>query len=259
MIHNLSVVHPDAQIGKDVKIDPFASIAENVIIGDGTWIGSNVTVMPGSRIGSNCKIFPGAVIGAIPQDLKFRGEETTAEIGNNTIIRECVTVNRGTAARGKTTVGNNALLMAYSHVAHDCDIRNNVIIGNSTQIAGEVVIDDFAIISALCGVHQFTRIGKHVMVQGLSGVGKDVPPYVTAGRDPLAYAGLNSVGLRRRQVPGEVINAIQDVYRIIYLSGMNVSDGVKHAEENLSKSPERDEILDFIKSSKRGIIRGLLA
>ncbi|HYX09312.1 MAG TPA: acyl-ACP--UDP-N-acetylglucosamine O-acyltransferase [Bacteroidales bacterium] len=254
----MAYVHPEAKIGENVVIDPFAMIHKNVEIGDGTWIGSNVTIMEGARIGKNCKIFPGAVIAAIPQDLKFQGEKSMVTIGDNTTIRECATVNRGTSARGTTKVGSNCLLMAYSHVAHDCELGDHVIIGNATQIAGEVEIDDWAIISAACGVHQFTRIGKHVMIQGLSGVGKDVPPYVTAGRNPIAYAGLNSVGLRRRNFPGEKINEIQEIYRAIYLRGMNTSDALVYIEENLAQTAERDEILNFIRESKRGIIRGLL-
>lgn len=228
----------------------------NVEIGEGTWIGSNVTIMEGVRIGKNCKIFPGAVIGAIPQDLKFKGEETLAIIGDNTTLREYVTVNRGTAAKGKTVVGDNCLLMAYCHVAHDCVVGNNVIMSNSTQLAGEVVVDDFAILSGAVLVHQFSHIGSHVMIQGGSRVTKDVPPFVTAGRDPLSFAGVNSIGLRRRGYNNEQIRDIQDVYRYLYQSGMNTSHAVERITAELPATKERDEILLFIKNSPRGIIKG---
>jgi UDP-N-acetylglucosamine acyltransferase len=252
----LAYIHPDAKIAPNVVIDPFVTIDKNVEIGEGTWIGSNVTIMEGARIGKNCKIYPGAVISAVPQDLKFKGEDTLAVIGDNTTLRECVTVNRGTAAKGKTVIGDNCLLMAYCHVAHDCLLGNNIIISNATQLAGEVEIDDFAIISGGVLVHQFTRIGSHVMVQGGSKVGKDVPPFVTAGREPLSYAGINSIGLRRRGFTSEQIRDIQDVYRYIYLSGMNTSHAVERIMAELPATKERDEILLFVKNSPRGIIKG---
>ena len=191
----LAVVHPEAQIGKNVIVEPFAFIEKDVVIGDNCRIYPHAVVLEGSRIGKGCHIFPGAVISGIPQDLKFAGEKTTAEIGDHTTVRECVTVNRGTASRGKTIVGNNCLLMAYSHIAHDCILKNNIIIGNASQIAGEVEIDDFAILSGSVLVHQFTRISQHVMIQGGSRVGKDIPPYTLIGRDPIAYCGINIVGL----------------------------------------------------------------
>ena len=194
----LAVVHPEAQIGKNVTVEPFAFIEKDVVIGDNCRIYPHAVVLEGSRIGKGCHIFPGAVISGIPQDLKFAGEKTTAEIGDHTTVRECVTVNRGTASRGKTIVGNNCLLMAYSHIAHDCILKNNIIVGNASQIAGEVEIDDFAILSGSVLVHQFTRISQHVMIQGGSRVGKDIPPYTLIGRDPIAYCGINIVGLRRR-------------------------------------------------------------
>src|SRR5664279_5057229 len=200
MISNLAFIHPEAQIAKDVIVEPFAYIAGNVIIGEGTWIGPNSTILDGARIGKKCKIFPSAVVSGIPQDLKFRGEDSTAEIGDNTTVRECATVNRGTAAVGKTVVGNNCLLMAYSHIGHDCLLKNNVIIGNSTALAGEVDVDDFAILSAGTMVHQFAHIGAHVMIGGGGKVRIDVPPFVKADRDPLSFLGLNSVGLTRRAV-----------------------------------------------------------
>ncbi len=252
----LAYIHPDAKISSSVVVDPFVTIDKNVEIGEGTWIGSNVTIMEGVRIGKNCKIFPGAVIGAIPQDLKFKGEETLAIIGDNTTLREYVTINRGTAAKGKTVVGNNCLLMAYCHVAHDCVVGNNVIMSNSTQLAGEVVVDDFAILSGAVLVHQFSHIGSHVMIQGGSRVTKDVPPFVTAGRDPLSFAGVNSIGLRRRGYNNEQIRDIQDVYRYLYQSGMNTSHAVERITAELPATKERDEILLFIKNSPRGIIKG---
>ncbi|NHB69336.1 acyl-ACP--UDP-N-acetylglucosamine O-acyltransferase [Perlabentimonas gracilis] len=259
MISSQAYIHPDAKIGKDVKIEPFAYIAQDVVIGDGTWIGPNATIMDGARIGSNCKIFPGAVVAAIPQDLKFKGEVTTAEIGDNTVLRECVTVNRGTASRGTTRVGTNCLLMAYVHVAHDSIVGNYVILGNAVQLAGEVEIEDFAILSGGCLVHQFERIGSHVMIQGGSKVNKDVPPFAMAGRDPLSFVGLNVVGLRRRQFNPEKVAEIQQIYRIIYGIGLNVSQAVAEIEGTMPSTPERDLILDFIKSSSRGIIRSGLS
>jgi UDP-N-acetylglucosamine acyltransferase len=252
----LSYVHPESMVAENVVIEPFVTIDKDVIIGEGTRIGSNVTILPGTRIGKNCNIFPGAVIGGIPQDLKFKGEYTTVEIGNNTTIREFVTVNRGTAAKGKTIVGNNCLLMAYVHIAHDCVVGNNVIMVNNSQLAGEVVIDDWAILSGMTAVHQFVHIGTHVMVAGGSLVRKDVPPFIKAGRDPLAYEGINSIGLRRRNFSNEKIREIQDIYRYIYLKGFNTSQAIEVIEAEMPASPERDEIILFIKDSKRGIIRG---
>ena len=252
----LAYVHPAAKIAPSVVIDPFVTIDQNVEIGEGTRIGSNVTIMEGARIGKNCTIFPGAVISAIPQDLKFRGEDTLAIIGDNTTIRECVTVNRGTAARGKTVVGNNCLLMAYCHVAHDCIVGDNVIMSNATQLAGEVVVDNFAVIGGGTLVHQFCHIGPHVMIQGGALVNKDIPPYVKAAREPIAYAGVNSIGLRRRNFSNEQIREIQEIYRYLYLSGLNVSDAVERIEAELPATKERDEIIQFVRNSKRGIIRG---
>jgi UDP-N-acetylglucosamine acyltransferase len=252
----LAYIHPDAKIAASVVIDPFVTIDKNVVIGEGTRIGSNVTILEGTRIGKNCNIFPGAVIGAIPQDLKFKGEDTLAIIGDNTTIRECVTINRGTIAKNKTVVGDNCLIMAYSHVAHDCIVGNNVILGNGTQLAGEVIIDDFAILSAHILVHQFSHIGSHVMIQGGSGVNKDVPPYVKAGRDPLSYAGINSIGLRRRGFTNEQIRDIQDIYRYLFQSRMNTSLAIERIEAELPATKERDEILQFVRNSPRGIIKG---
>ncbi|MCQ2370304.1 MAG: acyl-ACP--UDP-N-acetylglucosamine O-acyltransferase [Paludibacteraceae bacterium] len=251
-------VHPNAKIGKDVIIDPFAYIDDNVEIGDGTHIFPNATILSGARIGKNCRIFPSAVIAGIPQDLKFRGEETTAVIGDNTTIRECATVNRGTASKGTTIVGSNNLIMAYSHIAHDCVIGNNCIIGNASQIAGEVKIDDWAILGGGNLVHQFVHIGGHVMMQGGSRSSKDVPPYVTAGREPLVFAGLNLIGLRRRNFTAEQIQTIQECYRTIYQSALNVSQALEKIEAEMPSTPERDYIISFIKEgAARGIIKGI--
>lgn len=252
----LAYIHPEAKIAPNVVIEPFVTIDKNVIIAEGTRVGSNATILEGTRIGKNCNIFPGAVIGAVPQDLKFVGEETTVEIGDNTTIREFVTINRGTKAKGKTVVGNNCLLMAYVHVAHDCIIGNQVILVNSVQVAGEVVIDDWAIVGGTSAVHQFVHIGAHVMVSGGSLVSKDIPPYVKAGRNPLSYAGVNSIGLRRRNFTNEQIRDIQDCYRMLFQSSLNNSDAIARIEAELPASKERDEIILFVKNSQRGIIKG---
>lgn len=255
MTHPYTYIDPNARVASNVKIDPFTVIHGDVIIGEGTWIGSNVTIMEGSRIGKNCRIFPGAVIGAIPQDLKFSGEKTTVEIGDNTTIRECVTINRGTEDRGKTKVGSNCLIMAYCHVAHDCIIGDNCILSNSVQCAGHVVIGDWTIIGGVSAVHQFVHIGQHVFVAGGSLVSKDVPPYIKAVRNPLSYGGVNSVGLKRRGFQLSQINHILDIYRIIYNKGLNTSQAIDFIEEELAASDERDEIVTFIRESGRGIIR----
>lgn len=252
----LAYIHPAAKIHPSVVIDPFVTIEENVEIGEGTRIGSNVTIMAGARIGKNCMIFPGAVISAIPQDLKFRGEETVAIIGDNTTIRECVTINRGTAARGRTIIGSNCLIMAYCHVAHDCIIGDNVVMSNATQLAGEVIVDNYAVIGGGALVHQFCHIGPHVMLQGGALVNKDIPPYVKAAREPISYLGVNSIGLRRRGFSSEVIREIQEIYRYLYLSGLNNTEAVERIEAELPATTERDEIILFVRNSKRGIIRG---
>lgn len=252
----LAYVHPESIVAENVVIEPFVTIDKDVVIGEGTRIGSNVTILPGTRIGKNCKIFPGAVIGAAPQDLKFRGEYSTVEIGDNTTIREFVTVHRGTSAKGKTVVGDNCLLMAYVHVAHDCVVGNNVILVNNTQLAGEVIIDDWAILAGMVAVHQFVHVGSHVMIAGGSLVRKDVPPFIKAGREPLSYVGINSIGLRRRNFSNDKIREIQDIYRYIYQKGLNTSQALEVIEAEMAASPERDEILLFVKDSKRGIIRG---
>ncbi len=252
----LAYVHPESQVADNVVIEPFVTIDKDVVIGEGTRIGSNATILPGTRIGKNCRIFPGAVIGAVPQDLKFRGEYTTVEIGDNTTIRECVTVNRGTVARGKTVIGSNCLIMAYVHIAHDCIVGNNVILVNSTQLAGEVTVDDWAIIGGMSAIHQFVHIGPHVMISGGSLVRKDVPPYIKAGREPLSYVGINSIGLRRRSFNNDKIREVQDIYRYIYQKGLNTTQAIEIIEAEMPATTERDEILLFVKDSKRGIIRG---
>lgn len=258
MIHNLSYIHEGATIGTQVHVDPFTMIHENVVIGDGTWIGSNVTIFPGARIGSHCKIFPGAVISAIPQDLKFQGEESTVEIGNNTTIRECVTISRGTIDKRTTRIGNNCLLMAYVHIAHDCHIANNVIIANAVQVAGHVTVDDWAIVGGSSAIHQFVKVGMHSMISGGSLVRKDVPPFTKAAREPLSYAGVNSLGLRRRGFSNESIGHIQEVYRYLFLNSLNNSRALEEIEINLPATKERDEIVNFIRSSARGVMKGYI-
>ena len=256
MIHHLACVHPDARIGENVVIEPFVNIAKDVVIGDGTYVMSNAVILEGSRIGKNCRIFPGAVIAGIPQDLKFEGEYTTVEIGDNTTIRECVTVNRGTKTKQKTVVGDNCLLMAYAHIAHDVCIGSNCVIVSHTGIAGEVEIDDWAIIGGGTMIHQFVRIGVHAMIGGGSKVRKDVPPYVRAAREPLTYVGVNSIGLRRRGFSNNKIWELQDIYRDLYQKDMNHSEALKYIEENYPQSEERDSVINFVRNSKRGIMKG---
>lgn len=259
MIQPLAYISPEAKIAPNVVIEPFVTIHKNVEIGEGTWIGSNVTIFEGARIGKNCRIFPGAVISAIPQDLKFGGEETLSVIGDNCTIRECVTINKGTNASGKTIIGNNCLLMAYVHVAHDCSIGNNCILANSVQMAGHVTVQDWAIIGGSSAVHQFVNIGAHVMISGGSLIRKDVPPYTKAAREPLSYEGVNSIGLRRRGFSAEKINEIQEIYRIIYLRGHNNSKALAMIEAEMPATKERDEIVSFIRESDRGIMKGYLS
>jgi UDP-N-acetylglucosamine acyltransferase len=255
MIHPHTYIHPNAKLATNVKVDPFTVIHQNVEIGDGTWIGSNVTIMEGARIGKNCRIFPGAVIAAIPQDLKFDGEYSIVEIGDGTTIREFVTVNRGTNDRGKTVIGKNCLIMAYSHIAHDCAIGSHCIMSNNTQVAGHVIIGDWVILGGMCAVHQFVKIGQHSFIAGGSLVSKDVPPYVKAGRNPLSYAGVNSVGLKRRGFTMEKTNQILDIYRTIFAKGMNTTQSLELIEEEFQITDERDEIVTFIRESGRGIIK----
>lgn len=256
-MENNSFIHPNAKIGADVQIGPFCYISENVEIGDGCQIGPHATIYDYVKIGKNCKVFPGAVIGAIPQDMKFHGEVTYVEIGDNVTIRECATVNRGTQASGKgiTRIGNNSLIMSYVHVAHDCVVGNNCILVSFVGLAGETEVDDYAIIGGSSAVHQFSKIGKHAMLSGGSMVAKDVPPYALAGKRPLSYVGINIVGLRRRNFTVEQIERIRNIYRVIYDSDLNVSDACRKVESEFPESEEKRTILDFIASSKRGIIR----
>ncbi len=255
MISPLAYVHPEAQIGEGCEIGPFCYIDKNVVIGNNNHLMNSVTLLSGARIGNNNRIFPGAVIGAIPQDLKFKGEETTAEVGDNNTIRENVTINRGTAAKGKTVVGSNNLLMEGMHVAHDAVVGNGCIIGNTTKIAGEVVIDDFAIISACVLIHQFCHIGSYVMVGGGTRTSQDIPPYCMAAREPVSYCGLNLVGLRRRGFSKEVIENIHNTYRLLYQRGKLRDECLKEIREIVPMSPEIEYILNFVTSSTRGIIK----
>jgi UDP-N-acetylglucosamine acyltransferase len=250
-------IHPDAKIGANVIIEPFAYISKNTVIGDGCWIGPHTSIMEGARLGSNCKIFPGAVVSGIPQDLKFHGEDTVTEIGDNTVIRECVTVNRGTEDKHRTAIGKNCLLMAYVHVAHDCIIGNNVVLANSVNLAGHVDIEDFAILEGYVGVSQFVRIGAHAFITGQTGVRKNVPPFTKAAREPLQYVGINSVGLRRRGFSNERIQQIEDIYRTLYVKGLNVTNATAVIEQEAPASEEKEQILKFIKESTNGIMRGL--
>ncbi len=252
----LAYVHPGAKIAKNVVIEPFATIHNNVEIGEGTWIGSNVTIMEGARIGKNCNIYPGAVVSAVPQDLKYKGEESVVIIGNNTTIRECVTINKGTEDRMKTVVGDNCLIMAYSHIAHDCLVSNGCIFSNNSTLAGHVTIGENVVLAGMVAVHQFVSVGHHAFVTGGSLVRKDVPPYVKSAREPLSYVGINSIGLRRRGFSTEKITEIQNIYRILYQKNYNNSQAMEIIEAEMEATPERDEILQFIRDSQRGIMKG---
>lgn len=256
MIQPLAYIHPQAKIADTVIVEPFAVIHKDVVIGEGTWIGSNVTIMDGARIGKNCRIFPGSVISAVPQDLKFDGEVTTTEIGDNTVIRECCTINRGTKDRYKTVVGRNCLLQAYTHVAHDCIVGDYCIFSNSTTLAGHVNIGDHVVLAGLVAIHQFVHVGSFAFVTGGSLVRKDVPPYVKAAREPLSYVGINSVGLRRKGFSPEQINEIQQIYRILFVKHNNVTKALDMIEAEFQPTEIRDEIVDFIRNSNRGVMRG---
>lgn len=254
-IHSMSVIDSGAKIGRNTKIGPFSCIYDNVEIGEDCEIMNGVTVLPGARIGNRVKIFPGAVVGAVPQDLKFRGEDTLAIVGDDTTIRECVTINRGTASKGQTTVGNGCLLMAYTHVAHDCKIGNHVIVSNAVQFGGEVIVDDYAVIGGGSLIHQFCHLGKYIMLQGGALVNKDIPPFVKAAREPISFVGLNAVGLHRHGFSKEDVMSISEIYRVLYLSDLNVTNAVKLILKTLPESTYRDEIINFVESSDRGIIR----
>jgi UDP-N-acetylglucosamine acyltransferase len=258
MISPLAHISSDAKLGANVRIDPFTHIHENVIIGEGTIIHSNVSIYPGSRIGKNCEVFPGAVIGVIPQDLKFDGEDTTVEIGDNTKIRECVTIHRGTKDRLTTKIGSNCLLMTYVHIAHDCLIGDNVILASYVGLSGHVTIDDYAIIEGKAAAQQFVHIGAHTFIGGASLIRKDVPPFIKAAREPMTFAGVNSVGLRRRGFTDEEVRMIEDVYRILYVQNNNVSKGITAVKETVPQSEKRDQIIAFIEKSDKGVIRGMI-
>ena len=252
----MNYIHPEAKLHPTVTVGAFTCIHADVEIGEGTIIDNNVTIYSGTRIGKNCRIYAGAVVGGDPQDLKYKGEKTYAIIGDNTTIREFATIHRGTASKGKTVVGNNCLIMAYCHVAHDCLLHDHIIMSNCTQLAGEVVVEDWAIIGGGSLVHQFSHIGAHAMIQGGSKINKDVPPYIIAAREPISYCGINSVGLNRRGFTQEQITAIQDTYRVLFLSGLNMSQAVEKINETLPQSAERDMIVEFVKSSPRGVVKG---
>lgn len=258
MISNLASIHPDAKIGKDVIIEPFTTIFADVEIGDGSRIGPNATIYEGTRIGKNCQVFPGAVIGAVPQDLKFEGEYTTTEIGDNTVIRECVTIHRGTVDKMKTVVGKNCLIMGYVHIAHDCIVGNNVIMANYSGLSGHNVIEDHVIIEAKAGTQQFIKIGAHAFIAGATLIRKNVPPYVRAAREPITFAGVNAIGLRRRGVSDEAVKRIEDIYRHLFVLNTNLSKGIQAVENEIEDCPEKEHILNFIKESDKGIIRGPL-
>ena len=257
IISPLASVSSKAILGDNIEIGPFAFVNDDVEIGDGCKIFPHATVFQYVKMGKNCQIYPGAVVGAVPQDLKFDGEVTSVELGDNVTVRECATINRGTKASGKyvTKIGNDTLIMSYSHVAHDCVIGDHCILVSYVGLAGETQIDDWAIIGGGAKAHQFTKVGCHAMVGGMSKINKDVPPYVLCGREPISYAGVNIVGLRRRGFSPDVIRNIKDIYETIYYAGYNISDGCAKVEAGFPQSEERDAILDFIKSSKRGIIR----
>ena len=256
MIQPLAYIHPEAKIARNVVVEPFATIHKDVVIGEGTWIGSNVTIMDGARIGKNCKIYPGAVISGEPQDLKFDGEITTAEIGDNTTIRECVTINRGTKDRFRTVIGKNCLIQAYSHIAHDCIIGDYCIFSNSSTLAGHITVGDYVVLAGMVAVHQFCTSGSHAFVTGGTLVRKDVPPFIKAAREPISYAGINSVGLRRRGFTEEQIAEIQNIYRVLFVQNRNLTKATAIIEAEFQATEIRDEILGFIRNSNRGVIKG---
>jgi UDP-N-acetylglucosamine acyltransferase len=253
---HLRDIHPDAKIGQNVTIGAFTTIGADTVIGDNCHIGPNVTIYNGARIGQNCQIFPGAVISAVPQDLKYQGENTTVEIGNNVIIRECCTINRGTQDAWRTAVGDNCLLMAYVHIAHDCIVGKGCILANNVTLAGHIEVEDYARIGGMTAVHQFVRIGGNVMIGGGSLVRKDVPPFVMAAREPLSYAGINSVGLKRAKFSAADLHHIEDIYRILFVRGYSVKNAISLIETQISPSPYRDRILDFVRNAKRGLMKG---
>ncbi|HEV8537630.1 MAG TPA: acyl-ACP--UDP-N-acetylglucosamine O-acyltransferase [Bacteroidota bacterium] len=253
-IDSRAIVSPKAQLGENVVVGPFSIIEEDVFVGAGTHIASNVLIANGSRIGKECHIHHGAVLASTPQDLKFHGEVTTLEIGDHTTVREYATLNRGTHARGKTTVGNHCFIMAYAHVAHDCSVGNHVILANAVNMAGHVVIEDSVVVGGIVAIHQFTRIGRHAMIGGGFRATKDVPPYVLAGQEPLAFTGLNMVGLKRRNFPQDVMDLLEKVYQLIYNSDLNISQALERIKKEIAMTEEVRHVIDFIEKSKRGII-----
>ena len=255
----LANVHPDAKIGNNVIIEPFATVQADVVIDDNSWIAGGAIVWDGSRIGKNVKLFPGASVSSIPQDLKFAGEKTETHIGDNSVIREYVTISRGTTDKMKTVIGKNCLLMAYVHVAHDCIIGNNCILVNTVQVAGHVTIEDWAIIGGASALHQFVKVGAHVMLSGGSLVRKDVPPFTKAAREPLSYAGINTIGLKRRGFAKEEMHHIEDIYRILFVQGYSINKALKIIEKDLPPTAYRDQIADFIRGANRGLMKGFRA
>lgn len=258
MIHSLSSVHPDAKLGEGVQVGPFTSISGDVVIGAGTLIHSNVVIMDGARIGSHCEIFPGSVISAVPQDLKFANEYTTTEIGDHTIIRECVTIHRGTTDKMKTVVGSHCLLMGYVHIAHDCIVGNHCILANYTGLSGHNILGDYVILEGKVGSQQFIEVGSHAFVAGASLIRKNIPPYVKVAREPLTFAGVNTIGLRRRGFSDQAVEQIENAYRIIFVQNQNVSKGLAQVEADLPDSPEIRSIIEFIRRSDKGVIKGPL-
>jgi UDP-N-acetylglucosamine acyltransferase len=258
MISKLAEIHPDAIIGENVTVEAFAKIYKDVVIGDGTWIGSNATIFPGTRIGEHCKIYPGAIIAGEPQDLKFRGEYSLVEIGDHTTVREYATINRGTDSKGVTRVGSHTLLMAYSHLGHDTSVGNHCVVSNSVQLAGEVLIEDYAIIGGMTGVHQFCRIGAYSFVSGMSAVLSDVAPYTKVFGIPASFMGINALGLTRKGFSKEQIESINEAYRYLYKKGLNTTQALDAMAATLNPSPELDNIIGFIKSSRRGIIKTVM-
>ena len=251
----LSYVHPAAKIAKTVVIEPFTTIGKDVVIGEGTWIGSNVTIMEGARIGKNCSIYPGAVISGVPQDLKFKGEETTAEIGDNTVIRECVTINRGTNWRKKTKIGKNCLIMAYSHIAHDCKVGDNCIFSNNSTLAGHVTVGDYVTLAGMVAVHQFCNIGAYSFSAMGSAVSKDIPAFVRVSGNTAKARGLNVTGISRLNINKEGTHALKEAYKIIYLRKNTLENSKKEIEANFGHLPEIKTLLNSLKNSKRGIVR----
>lgn len=256
MISNLSYVHPLARLGDEVVVEPFAYIGANVEIGDGTWVGPHATILEGAFLGKNCKVFPGAVVGAIPQDLKYKGENSTLIVEDNVTIRECCTLNRGTEASMTTRIGRGTLLMAYVHVAHDCFIGQNCILANNVNLAGHIIIGDYVIIGGVSAVHQFVKIGDHAMIGGGSLVRKDVPPFVKAAREPLSYAGVNSIGLKRRGFSDQQVNNIQDIYRVLFVKNSNIKKGMDIIEATFTDTPEKEIIFNFLQQADRGLMKG---